>query len=83
MLWSLNKTFTVKQPNKDIEEIKCSDNSIENWDYPQIIAGIGVIGGIYVSIKNKHSFGQTAFYAIMFGLAGAFIGTTYNKFKNK
>ena len=33
MLWSLNKTFTVKQPNKDIEEIKCSDNSIENWDY--------------------------------------------------
>lgn len=44
-----------------------------------ILGTAGVVYGLYYSMKNNKQLGETALYAIAFGLLGALVGNTINK----
>jgi len=50
-----------------------------NLDYPQIGAGVGVIGALIWCMTKRSTIGKTAIIALLAGSAGAFIGYQYNK----
>jgi lipoprotein signal peptidase len=44
-----------------------------------IFGSVGVVYGLYYSMKNNKSLTETAIFALAFGLGGALIGNTINK----
>jgi hypothetical protein len=47
----------------------------------KLTTGLGAGAGIVYGMVKKFSFGKTALYAIFFGLAGAFAGNMYERYK--
>ncbi len=45
-----------------------------------VLSTVGVLGGIYVAMKGNKKLGQTALYAVGFGLAGLLLGNAVSKF---
>lgn len=45
-----------------------------------ILATVGVIYGLYYSMKNKKELKETAMYALGFGLAGGLVGFAISRF---
>lgn len=46
----------------------------------QILGTTGLIIGVIYGMRNKKSFGATALYTGLFGVAGVLIGNTVTKF---
>ena len=44
-----------------------------------IFGTVGVVYGLYYSMKKNKTLGQTAIFALGFGLGGALIGNVINK----
>ena len=51
----------------------------DNLDYPQIGAGVGVIGALIWCMTKRSSIGKTAIIALLAGSAGAFLGYQFDK----
>ncbi len=49
--------------------------------YIEIVTMAGVACGVFWGMKNRLSFGKTAFYAIALGVAGNYIANVYYKFE--
>lgn len=47
---------------------------------PQILASAGAFGGVFYGMSKNKSMGYTALFAVLFGVAGYYIGSSYNKF---
>jgi len=53
---------------------------MEKTNLGNTLGTIGVISGLAYSIKNKKSFGMSAFYVIAFGIGGLILGNSVTKF---
>jgi len=49
-------------------------NNLSSW-----LGTAGVVYGLYYSMKNNKQLGETALFAIGFGLLGALVGNSINR----
>lgn len=53
---------------------------MEKTNLGNTLGTIGVISGLAYSIKNKKSFGMSAFFVVIFGIGGMILGNSVTKF---
>jgi hypothetical protein len=51
-----------------------------NSKFGGVLSTVGVLGGIYLAMKQNKKLGQTALYAVGFGVAGLLLGNAISKF---
>jgi xanthosine utilization system XapX-like protein len=56
---------------------------MKNSKFGNTLGSIGLLGGIFYAMGKQKSLGQTAIYALLFGVGGIIIGNSITIFTNK